>query len=235
MDWHPRGNVIVVGSADGTCWMWNSKGNCLNIFSGHDGAVTCGKFTSDGKLLVTGGKDQSLRIWVPTKGTAQHTVTGDLFHCAPVICFDTKDSVIISGGENGTLRMTNINSGKILSSYEDHEDSVESIQIYPNLPIFSTASLDGTLKMWDLGNGKLRSTVMAHEGGVTQTRVHPTEPLIFSCGVDGTIKVWDIRQSTCIRNFQGHTKPVLDMSLSKDGKTVLTSSDDNTARIFQWQ
>eukprot|EP00339_Tiarina_fusa_P018572 CAMPEP_0117024556 /NCGR_PEP_ID=MMETSP0472-20121206/18222_1 /TAXON_ID=693140 ORGANISM="Tiarina fusus, Strain LIS" /NCGR_SAMPLE_ID=MMETSP0472 /ASSEMBLY_ACC=CAM_ASM_000603 /LENGTH=404 /DNA_ID=CAMNT_0004731015 /DNA_START=24 /DNA_END=1238 /DNA_ORIENTATION=+ len=234
LDWHPRGNVIVCGSEDGTGWMWNNKGLCLNVFSGHDGPITCGRFTPDGKLLITGSRDESVKIWVPTQGTTQRNILGDLFHQAPILCFDCTDSVILSGAENGTLRLSNYISGKILSKYENHEDSVESVQFSSVLPIFTSASLDGLLKVWDLNSGQLRSTVLAHAGGVVKTKMHQSEPLLYSCGVDGTTKVWDIRSSTCVRTFQGHKRSVLDIDISKDGKTILTSSDDQTVRMFQW-
>lgn len=195
--------------------MWNTKGSCLNVFSGHDGPVSCGRFTPDGKLLITGSNDESIKIWVPTQGTAQHTINGDLFHQAPIICFDCTDSVIISGAEDGSLRLSNIATGKILNKYENHENSVESIQICKTLPIFTSASLDGLIKFWDLNNGQLRSTVLAHSGGVTKTILHPSQPLLFSTGMDCLIKVWDIRSGTCVHTFQGHTAPVQNIDISR--------------------
>ena len=32
IDWHPKGNVVVAGSSDSTCWMWKAKlGECLQV------------------------------------------------------------------------------------------------------------------------------------------------------------------------------------------------------------
>ena len=112
------------------------------------------------------------------------------------------------------MRLSNYISGKILNKYEDHEDSVESVQFCPVFPVITSASLDGLLKIWDLNTAQLRSTVLAHDGGVIKTKIDEREPLLYTCGVDGTIKVWDVRSSTCVRTFQGHTKPVLDIDIS---------------------
>lgn len=44
--WHNKGNAVIAGSRDGTVWMWlTHNGQCVHVFAGHDGAVTCGIFT----------------------------------------------------------------------------------------------------------------------------------------------------------------------------------------------
>ena len=47
------------------------KYSMAQVFTGHSGPVTCGKFTPDGKSIVTGGGegDHSLRVWDPRSGT----------------------------------------------------------------------------------------------------------------------------------------------------------------------
>lgn len=36
LSWHPRGHVLLAGSADYTCWMWNADtGAFMQLFSGH--------------------------------------------------------------------------------------------------------------------------------------------------------------------------------------------------------
>lgn len=68
-EWHPKGNAIVAGSNDGTIWMWLVDTNqCLQVFSGHDGKVTCGMFSKDGKFVISGGEDGTIRVWMPKTG-----------------------------------------------------------------------------------------------------------------------------------------------------------------------
>jgi WD40 repeat protein len=39
--WHPKGNVIFAGSADGSGWMWGAQGALyMNTFIGHKGPIT---------------------------------------------------------------------------------------------------------------------------------------------------------------------------------------------------
>lgn len=50
-----KGNVLIAGSKDGTIWMWLAHtGHCVHVLTGHEGPVTCGLFTSDGKAIASG-------------------------------------------------------------------------------------------------------------------------------------------------------------------------------------
>lgn len=77
--WHPKGNCVVAGSKDSTVWMWlvthNSsdeyQSQCIQVFAGHEGEVTCGDFTADGKHVVTGSVDGTVRIWNPKNGVCK--------------------------------------------------------------------------------------------------------------------------------------------------------------------
>lgn len=69
LDWHPRGNILIVGSEDGTIWMYSlPTGKCMNVFSGNVETSSCGTFTPDGKLIVSGSNDGSITIWDPKTG-----------------------------------------------------------------------------------------------------------------------------------------------------------------------
>lgn len=56
--WHSKGNAVLAGSKDGTVWLWLAHdGTCLQVLAGHDGGVSCGIFSHDGKNILTGGED----------------------------------------------------------------------------------------------------------------------------------------------------------------------------------
>jgi WD40 repeat protein len=33
LDWHPKGNVLLAGGADGTVWVWNRKRAIIGLLS----------------------------------------------------------------------------------------------------------------------------------------------------------------------------------------------------------
>ncbi|KAF9609505.1 hypothetical protein IFM89_016866 [Coptis chinensis] len=113
--WHPRGNLVLVGWEDSTVWLWNAdKATHLNIFFGHEGSVTCGDFTPDGKTICTTSNDTSLRIWNPKTGSKIHVVKGYPYHTEAITCLTISydSNLAITGSEDSSVHMVHIATGK---------------------------------------------------------------------------------------------------------------------------
>ena len=55
---------------------------------------------------------------------------------------------------------------------------------------------------------------------------------VVSASKDASLRVWDIASGESIAYFQGHTKPVLCLVLTGNGKTVVSGSEDKTIRVW---
>ena len=89
----------------------------MQVCTGHVGAVTCGRFTPDGKLIITGSADASIIIWEPKTGAAVYkwTATDGRFHQEAITCLDvSKDSgMILSGDSSGTTLLLQMSTKKV--------------------------------------------------------------------------------------------------------------------------
>ena len=126
--WHPKGDVILAGSADGSTWMWLAPDQMfMQLFTGHEDRVNCGSFTANGKLVVTGSNDATLRVWDPKTGKTIHKFTGHLFHQDPVVSLGIhhKRPLVVSGSTDGTVCVVHAKKGKILSNFH-HGKAVQA-------------------------------------------------------------------------------------------------------------
>lgn len=234
--WHPKGDVVLAGSEDFTLWMWLAQsGSCMQVFAGHNGPVTSGRFTHDGKAVVsTGGEDDcALRVWNPKTGECLHNIQGHGFHEAGITsCSVHSDSAtVLTGAEDGSVKVSNIAIGKVIGTLTGHEESVEAVGLSEHLPMAGTAGVDGKLLIWDLNLLKQRG-LGEHPDAVTRMVWHPTQPLAFTACTDGIVRCWDIRTAKAVKQFGGHGAAVQDLALSPDASMIITGSDDKTARIF---
>jgi len=185
MCWHPKGgSVLLVGaSGDNTVWMYHTTMNkCLQVFVGHESAVTAGSFSPDGKWALSASADGTLRVWAPRTGVSKHVFRfgnqngGDYQqNPAALTCMaiggGSDGQLTIVGGEDGQAHVCHIGTKKVVASLrhfeppasstngmeEDEQElpmSVEAVGFSPAQPNWcATGGVDGVLKIWDLANG----------------------------------------------------------------------------------
>jgi serine/threonine protein kinase len=70
---------------------------------GHDGPVLCCAISNDGRLVVSGGLDKTVRLWIAEEATALATFPG---HTGAVrsVLFDPSGKAFFSGGDDGVLQ-----------------------------------------------------------------------------------------------------------------------------------
>lgn len=236
LQWHPRGPILIAGSEDFTCWMWNAEKNkSSQMFIGHSGAVTCGSFSPDGRIIVTGGGagDASLRVWNPQSAECTAVISGHSFHQAGVTCLAVNDSkVAISGGEEGTLCLSNIDNGRVLGALQGHDDSVEAVAFSPTLTSLAvSAGLDGKIIVWNTTSLDARATSVFSQG-IVALACHPKAPFVCSGGLDGVLRLSDLRTGECIYSRTGHSDGIQCLALSPDGQFAICGSDDASVRIY---
>lgn len=244
--WHPRGPVMLIGSSDTTCRMWNvANQKFMACFAGHGSAVTCGGFSSDGKLVITGSGDGSVRIWAPKDAQCLVNIANGIasvgrdFHRGGIICMaigsaEKTEKLVLTGADDGTVRLSHIETGRIVAQLPNHDGSVETVamsgqQLSPHLA--ASGGTDGKINIWDIERSMTRCTVN-HEAAVTRIRWHPTLHQIVSTSVDGTVRIFDAKTGKELDRLQGHSDGALDVCIIPTLNAVASASDDKTVRLY---
>jgi hypothetical protein len=102
-----------------------------------------------------------------------------------------------------------------------------------------SASRDRTVKVWDLASKKDTSTLKGNTSDV-KGLVLLKEQIISSDGKfnkekkawEGEIKFWDGKSEKAGKSLKGHEKEIESLTLSADGKYLLSASEDGTVKIW---
>ncbi|GAA5849036.1 hypothetical protein JCM9279_004702 [Rhodotorula babjevae] len=251
LDWHPKGNVLMAGGADGTVWLWNlPSGATMHVLSGHTSSVTCGRFTPDGKKILTASEDSTLILWDPRTGESVHKLTGvdarfRLEGGINCLAVNPASTVAIVGGAEGGLRAVNLVQGTVLAQMEGHEEgaSIEQVafneiptiggaQSGASVTVMVSVGVDGRVCTWEASGFKLRSTG-SHEDAVTSLSFSPHTPTFLTGSADKTLKLWDYRTGTCLRTLLGPRDIVHAVSVSRDGRIAVSGSEDGSVLTFR--
>lgn len=237
LEWHQAANVLLVGTADGSSWLWKiPSGDCKTLQS-FGPASSAGKILPDGKRAVTAYEDGSFRLWDLKGGSVTHAVTGGNAHSLAVTCLDCSDDLVATGSTDGGVKLTNAGNGKVLASLRcdasgDDANSVETVGLDPSVTTLAIGMLSGNLGLWDVGT-LVQKQGCPHPAGVVKLLWKGPHTLVTAC-LDSVVREWDTRSGQTISSWEGHRAEILDVALAADGRSIVTASEDGTCAVYRW-
>ena len=207
----------------------------LLTLSGHVQGVGSVAFSPDGKKIVSGSYDKTLRVWDAESGSS---ILGPLVgHTDWVtsVAFSPDGKKIVSGSHDQMLRVWDAESGSsILGPLVGHTDLVMSVAFSPDGKKIVSGSYDQTLRVWDAESGSsILGPLVRHTDLVRSVAFSPDGKKIVSGSYDKTLRVWDAESGSSILGpLVGHTDLVTSVAFSPDGKKIVSGSYDQTLRVW---
>lgn len=243
VDWHPKGNAFSFGTSDGSVWVYmaNKISNTFSFFS-HTASTTCGYFSKDGKNLISGGEDCTLRVYDLKNQSLLNTIRenkGKQFHKRNIICITLNSTkpIVASGSEGNELALTNYENGNILfyTSLGDENISIETIAFCNEDKYVVMGDSNNKLSIFDISGMQIRAVVNLESDNITKivpSLIRPYE--IYASGSTGEMYIFDTRGTgSIIQKEKVHSDVIMDFVLTKDEQFILTSSLDKKINLLK--
>ncbi|MDB9449523.1 WD40 repeat domain-containing protein [Dolichospermum circinale] len=252
------GKTVISGSSDNTIKIWDITQQKTGFFDfiheripsrlkftlkGHSDSVKAIAVTPDGKTVISGSYDKTIKIWDVETGTEKFTLTAHKYSMSVDAIAVTPDGkTLISvlrhytidafDASDNTIKIWDLGTGTEKFTLEGHSSSVKAIVVTPDGKTVISGSDDNTIKIWDLRTGTEKFTVKGHSDWVSAIAVTPDGKTVISGSSDNTIKIWDVVTGTEKFTFKGHSDWVSAIAVTPDGTTVISGSGDNTIKIW---
>jgi WD40 repeat protein len=212
----------------------------VRTLTGHEDWVTAVAVAPDGRRVLSGGYDGTLRVWDLHAGQLLRTIAGhETSVNAVAVTPDGRQA--LSASHDRTLKLWDLETGQLVRSFSGHEDGVTAVAVAPDGRRVLSGGHDGTLRLgdlrtgqlyftfrvgadsahhdqvWALAIGQLRFSVTGPSSPVSAVAVTPDSRHAVSASRNGSLRVWDLQTGQLLSTLVAQESSVNAVVLELDG------------------
>lgn len=224
------GTLAASSSSDYTVYLWDlKKRQLLRVLKGHSDDVEDFAFADD-HVGVSVSRDWRVLVWDLDSGAIKRVIEGHEKDVLSVVCSNGR---IYTSGDDMTLRVWDLESGKLIKMWGPFENETDSCAIDPLHGRAVLGCDDGVIRVFDVESSQTLAEIEAHASGIKKVATSPVNGDILSAAYDQKILVWDAatfalkvtldrKATTWERSF----------NWSPDGKRIFAGTFDGTVLIW---
>jgi len=231
----PDGRSLLIASGDGEVCLFDLlSGTKQRCYVGHTNVVASLVYSLDGKLLATGARDGTARVWDAATGRELRRITEEgSFFDSIALTPDDKNLVITEGN----IHFWSIATGREVKVIKG-VDSLTKAAISPDGRFILAGAQnlnkdprEYSVRLLDITGKELRK--MPHSDTIGDVQFSRDGRFLLSSDWNGIACIWDASSGRQLHVLKGHgSKPVDSVSFSADGQWALTGSRDGTAVLW---
>lgn len=109
---------------------------------------------------------------------------------------------LATGSSDGSIRIWDMDTGKIIALLNGHESKISSLAFSPDSRLLASASWDGTVAIWDVPSARIVNRLPGNENPVIGVVFTPDGSNLLSRTIDGTIYQWNVGNGKLVKTIK---------------------------------
>ncbi len=195
-----------------------STHNSVHKVLAHVGGVQTLSLSADGRLILTGGRDETLRMWDVEKLRQVCGIEGNV---GPVqqVCLAPSAKWAASCSlrlmpRDMVVQLWELATGRELRRLRGHRDQVHAVAVTADGRRIASGSADRTVRIWSLDQKGSPSIILTgHTGPVRALAFVPRDASLLSAADDGQVFLWGFKTATSRGHFDAGVGPIVSLAL----------------------
>ena len=238
----PDGTLIAVDQRDKTISLRDARtGIEKQRLRGHEGYVIALAFGPEGRRLVSGGTDQSIRIWDVASGGLEHRLT--VSHVEQNALAVSRDGRWLAATDFSSLkaviRLWELATGREARHFDIRGSTAYAIAFSPDgqrlacvAQLYGSGGRRSEVQVWDTATGKEWRTLAVVGQTMSCLAFSPDGRMLATNSADGNLHLWELASGRERRTLIGHEGELLAFCFSADGRRLAAASTDVPAYIW---
>lgn len=207
----------------------------MQSIQAHKMAINSVDISVNGKYIVTGAKDKTIKVWETQTGNLLRTLE-DHNNSINALAISPDGQYIASGSQDTNINIWELLTGNLVEELRGHKKSVEVVFFSPDGKCLLSSGKDSSVKIWEVKSGKLLRELRWAYDWKYQMALTPDQKYLINGSANGTTHVFDFSTGEDLKTMETieHQKLIV---FSPDGKYLIGALDRtwaNTLNVFNF-
>lgn len=115
------------------------------------------------------------------------------------LIFSSDGKYVISASEDPTIKVWDIETGKLVQAFERAEGHLGAISITIDGKNILSSTGNKNVDVWGLPDGNLINQLRGHNSNIAEIKVSSDK--VCTLSVDGAVRIWDLKSGKCLKNY----------------------------------